>query len=221
MEATANSGNDTAAFGPAILPPAPQPQLPRPKPIEATASSVPAVAPVILVLDKTAVEGPRIHEMPVLGAIRKFTFQPGVGTPMPPEIAAKFLKHEDAFAPVNEQGQVLPYTRAPKQLEELQAGEKLNLSEQETVARFDELSSPSLYRRCVELPGGEKFSQGDRPDRGGMIVFLMAAAKAKRNQGKTAASDVGPDDFVPEAADGDEAQTFDQYAEHRDDDGED
>jgi hypothetical protein len=195
--ANTGAGNNTAQ------------QAPRSRLSETPRVQLPLAEPTMRVLDTTAVDGPRIHDMDVKGAIRKFKFEPGVGTEMPATVAAKFLKHA-AFTLVDENGNALKYERAPKQPEELQAGETLVLAPHETVARFDELSSRALVQRCAEIPLGEKFALAEKLDRPGMIAFLVDAAAIKRKK-NPATSDVASDEFIPEPATGDEAAQFDNF----------
>lgn len=173
----------------------------------ATKATAPAVKvkaetppkPMLLVLDTTAINEPRIHEQTVEGVIKPFTFERGKPLPLPYEIAAKFLKH-DAFKLMNDKGEIIAWKRRPKQPDELGAGERIRLSEDETIARFDELSNQALLGRCVELPGGEVFTIGkDRPERADMIAFLVKAAKEKRAATTSKDKDVGEGEFVPEA----------------------
>lgn len=167
----------------------------------------PAAARTVLVLDTTATpeSGPRKHELIVQGAVKTFTFDPGKPTGLPPEIAAKFLRHE-AFKLVNAKGEVQEYRRRPKQPDELEAGETIELSENETIAHFDELSSAALFQRALEMPGGEKFARSEKkPDRAEMIAFIKShvAARAKANQSRE--RDIGADEFVPELEPDEEA----------------
>lgn len=170
---------------------------------EAQPNRQPAKPKKAFVLDTTAIEKPRVHDQIVNGQIQHYTFEPHKPLALPPEIAAKFLK-EPAFKLVDEQGQPLAYKRQPKQPEELGAGEKLVLAEDQTIARFDELSTMALMQRTVELPGGEAFAQrGERPERGELVAFLIEAVKSKRAATK-AAPDLAEDEFIPEAELGDE-----------------
>lgn len=152
---------------------------------------------LMLVLDTTAAPGaPRIHEQTVDGLNRQFTFEANKGLPLEPAIAAKFLRH-DAFKLVDEANNVIPYARPPRQPEDLQAGEKLSLGKDETVARYDELTNAALLKRALPLPGGERFA--DNPERGAVIAFILdtKAKMAESNKAKT--PDVGKDDFIPAA----------------------
>lgn len=161
----------------------------------------------MLVLDTSAVPsensptGERSHAQIINGITKIFRFLPGVGTPMEPSIAAKFLRHE-AFRLVDADGNELPYERVPKQPTDLQAGEKLVLADNETVARYDELTNAALLQRVLPLPGGEKFS-ADAPDRKAVIDFIIAAQQKLAAAKRSRVRDVGNDEFVP-AADFDE-----------------
>jgi hypothetical protein len=154
----------------------------------------------VLDLTATAESGPRTHEQIVNGAKRQFTFKPGEPLELPIEIAVKFLKHAEAFKLVNAEGEIVPYNRQPKQPEDLQAGETLALAENETIARFDELSTAALVQRVMELPGGEQFAQSEtKPERSALVAFLIDAVKQKRKGNQAPKPDVGPDEFVPDA----------------------
>lgn len=161
----------------------------------------------MLVLDTSATPsensptGERMHAQIINGITKIFRFKPGVGTPLDPAVAAKFLRH-DAFRLVDADGNELPYERVPKQPNDLQAGEKLVLADNETVARYDELTNAALLQRVLPLPGGEKFS-AEAPDRKAVIDFIIAAQQKLAAAKRSRVSDVGADEFVP-AADYDE-----------------
>lgn len=155
-----------------------------------------AMPAVFYVLDTTAVEGNRIHEQRIDGIIKSFTFSPGKPLELAPAIALKFLKH-DAFKACDKDGNLVAYKRPPKQPDELQAGEQIKLAEDETVARYSELSTLALQHRAVQMQGGERFA--DKPDRKDMIAFIVET-KAKFKKANTSKeADVGPNDFVPES----------------------
>lgn len=168
-----------------------------PKPIDTNLPSAEpkakAAPAVMLVLDTTARDGIRTHEMIVQGVVRSFNFEVGKGLPLPTTTAVKFLKH-DAFKLVDEKGEVLEWQRRPKQPNELGAGETLKLADNETIARVDELSNGALLRRALELPLGEKFSTGS--DRQEMIAFLVAVSVAA-NKSRAARPENGPNEFTP------------------------
>lgn len=155
---------------------------------EATAAAKPEAKAkanqILYVLDTTATHdsGPRTHEQIVDGAVQPFKFEFGKPVPMPPAIALKFLRH-DGFKLTDERGNVREFRRPPRQPNELQAGEKFALGSEETVARYDELSTPALQHRVLEMPGGEQFAQ--TPVRAEMIKFIVDA-KAKENQRRQA-----------------------------------
>jgi hypothetical protein len=164
------------------------------------------------VLDTTATpEFPkRVHEMIVDRILKSFTFEHGKGLEMPREIALKFLKWE-AFKLVDAKGNVLDYQRRPKQPEELQAGEALTLADNETVARYDELSNGALQARVLELPGGEQFAVN--PSRDAIIRFIVAHKQKIAATNRSRESDlamgetdvVASEAFVPEYEDADAA----------------
>lgn len=153
----------------------------------------------LLVLDSTATEGPRTHEQIVDKIVTPYTFERGKPLRLPYAVAAKFLQH-DAFKCVNEEGKIIAWQRRPRQPEELGAGERLKLADNETIARYDELSSAALFQRAVELPGGERFAKaGQRPERTDMIAFITEAAVLKKKANVSNEKDIGEGEFVPEA----------------------
>lgn len=176
---------------------------------ESKTAAAPAAAKkpaLLLVLDTTATHesGKRTHELIVEGMKKSFVFEAGVPQALAPAIAFKFLKH-DAFWLVDDKGNRQDYRRRPRQPDELQAGEVLTLADNETVARYEELSMPALIQRALELPNSEKFSASN-PSRSEMVKFIVEAkTKAKRENTK---KDMAPNEFVPEAEfeEGDEAE---------------
>jgi hypothetical protein len=169
--------------------------------IEAGKPGAEKKAPTTLfVLDSTATpEAPaRTHEMIVDGAIREFTFKSRVPLELPRAIALRFVKH-DSFKLTNAQGEpIAEFRRQPRQPDELQAGETLTLADDETVARYDELSTPALQHRVLEMPGSEHFD-APAPSRKDMIAFIIAAKLEARAKNTSRVKDVGADEFVPDA----------------------
>lgn len=165
------------------------------KPPKAAAAN--AVAAPWFVIDTTAQHGSaRIHDQLIDGQPQAFTFERGKPLEMPAAIAIKFLR-DPAFVRTDAGGKPMPYKRAPKQPEDLGAGERLILAEDETVARYDEMSTSALLQRVVELPHGEKFTKAaEKPAREDLIEFIVQSKKERRAASK-AAPDVGRDDFVP------------------------
>lgn len=149
------------------------------------------------VIDTTAQHGTaRIHDQLIDGQPQAFTFERGKPLEMPAAIAIKFLR-DPAFVRTDAAGKPQPYKRAPKQPEDLGAGERLVLAEDETIARYDEMSLSALLQRVVELPNGEKFTkQAEKPTSQELIDFIVQAKKERRAASK-ATPDVGRDDFVP------------------------
>jgi len=133
----------------------------------------------LYVIDTTAIQGRgnRIHEMKVDGLIKPFTFEPGKALKLPFPVAIKFLKIP-AFKRTNEEGDLQPYHRQPKQPHELAAGEKFELKDHQTVAEYSELSNMSLLQRALELPGGELLP--DKGNRQALIDFIVKTTVAQR-----------------------------------------
>jgi len=181
---------------------------PPPAPPIPPASDKP-VAKVLHVLDTTAmpdsvgadgrpVSGARTHQMPFEGGIKSFTFQHGTPLPLPPAMALKFLKHYPAFLLTDEQGNPQPYNRRPKQQNELEAGERLIIKDDETVARYDELSNSALQRRILEMPDSDKFAAAN-PSRTEMIAFIVSRNVKVKEETRAKVPDVTENEFVPMA----------------------
>lgn len=165
-------------------------------------SSQPTAPAQMFVLDTTCRPGDnakRTHDMPINGQVRPITFEYGKPLPLPREVALKFLEHAE-FLHTDVEGNVLPFQRRPKQPEDLGAGETLVLKEDETIARFDELSTIALQNRVIAKNGGEKFAASS--DRGSMIAFLSALKPKQPQMTKAKPVDGAPDlvDLEDEAA---------------------
>lgn len=148
------------------------------------------------------VSGARTHIMPFNGRSLPCKFEHAKPLELPTEVAVKFLKN-DGFILTDKDGNPLEYKRRPRQPEELEAGERIALSPDETIARYDELSNGSLQKRALELPGGEKFAGVNAP-RAAMIDFIKAAREAIQKANTSKVPDVVADEFVPDAEEGDD-----------------
>lgn len=148
------------------------------------------------VMDLTALPGhpPREHEMVVDGITRPFKFHAGKPLELPTEIAVKFLKHSTTFKLTDKLGNVQEWRGAPKQPEDLQAGERLRLGPDETVARYAELTDDALFVRVCQMPGGEAVARSS--DRAAIITFIMDATAARKKANSVSEAD--PDSFIPE-----------------------
>lgn len=151
----------------------------------------PTAVPNPQALDEDGKRGTRTHELVVDGLPRPFRFEYGKSQEVPVELAVKFLKA--GFKRVDEKGNLIAYEGPPKQPDELQAGETLKLKTNETIARFEELSSHALQHRVMILPGGEVFAKSS--DRRAMVNFIVAH-KEKLASINKAAPEGG---FTPEA----------------------
>jgi hypothetical protein len=97
----------------------------------------------------------------------------GNGTEMPMEHAMKFLS-DKAFIVKNPLGdRIMP----PASVEGGLGG--MVLEPDQTVAFYNELSRPALFKRCKVLPGGERISVDDSTAT--MIEFLMAWEEHKKS----------------------------------------
>lgn len=166
------------------------------------AAEAPAKGPQLwYVVDTTVqIDAPRTHEQIVAGRITPFKFEAATPLAMAPAIALKFLKHP-AFIRTDADGKEIAYERAPKQPEELGAGEKLILKDNESIARYDELSTAALMQRAAVLPDGEKFASGTKPDREEMIAFITAFKLANRKANAAKEPERAKDEYDPGADD--------------------
>lgn len=177
---------------------------------EKTAVAKKAAPPAdVYVLDTTAgpdtydqhqrpVSGDRIHEQIVNKQVVPFRFKMGIGTPMPFEIAAKFLQHE-GFLLVDKDNKPIAYERPPKQADQLQAGEKIEIPPDHCIARLDELTNAALLKRVLVLPGGEKFANASAPgDRLRIIKFMLARKAEIAKANLSTKPDRAADEFVPD-----------------------
>lgn len=124
--------------------------------------------------DGRVLKGSREHAMIVNGATKVFRFEHATPRKMPWSIAAQFLK-TDSFMLTNEQGEPVSFKGPPKQPDELQAGERLELAMDETVARLDELQHSALLMRALRLPNGDTMALVR--DRQALIDFIVLAKK--------------------------------------------
>lgn len=155
----------------------------------------PAAPPMMHVLDLSATFEPRIHEMAIDGLIKQFKFLPRQPTALPPHIAVKFLKYPESFKLTNEDGDLIPFQNTPKQPHELQAGERFKLDPDATIARFNELHTPALLVRTLQLEGGERFA-GSK-DRQAMIDFIIAKTEEKRSKNMGREPGLGIEEWTP------------------------
>ena len=119
----------------------------------AAAATKPKAPATLFVIDTTAKPGnkPRDHQQIVDGVIKTYSFWAGKPLELPLAVAIKFLKHEE-FKLTNAQGDLLPYHRRPKQPDELEAGEHFKIADDETIAKYGELTNRALFQRALELP---------------------------------------------------------------------
>lgn len=148
----------------------------------------------IHVVDTTVLPGEkRVHELTVEGRNKAFAFEHNTPLELPFAIAMKFL-HITEFIATDEKGEPKPFLRTPTQPEELQAGQRFRLADNETVARYDELTLEALLTRAALLPGGEAVKRNLGKDK--IAKFIEEAAKVRRLA--NVQSDTDPDSFVPE-----------------------
>lgn len=153
----------------------------------------------IFVLDTTAQPGvDRTHEMLIEGRLVPFTFKYATPLKLPFAIAMKFVNIAE-FVSTDENGVPTPFKRTPVQPEQLQAGQRFRLADDETVARYDELTIEALLIRAAIMPGGEAIKRNSGKQ--AIIDFLQETAKARR--AANVQNDIDPDSFIPEPEDDD------------------
>ncbi len=123
----------------------------------------------LLVRDSSATaEAPkREHDVMVNGAIQRVTFEYGKPTPLPYEVAIKFM--QDGFTVSNDAGEEM---HRPAKTDETV---RIRINSDEIVANYSELTVNALIMRAALLPGGEKFVAG-KDKRDDIVAFLKAAA---------------------------------------------
>lgn len=171
----------------------------------ASKTETPAEAPretLIHVLDTTAKTRSRVHEVEVKGVLQQLEFKPGKPIQLPFHVAAKFLRHE-GFIRTDEHGTPMDWEPLPKQPGDLQAGEKLVLTPDQTVARLSELNFEALQRRAVLLPGGDEIATRPNVTSKELASFIaeQTAKIAKANQRPDYVSD---DEYTPPPLSGDD-----------------
>jgi hypothetical protein len=142
----------------------------------------------------TLASGARTHEMMVNGAVEAFEFKPGKSVKLDRAVAVKFLMHgPQAFRLCDKDGVFIDWKGTPRQPGDLQAGERLRIDADQTVAYLNELTDEALWLRCAALPGGEAVADGSRD---GMISFIVESVQKRRRENSQ--SDRSEDEFVPE-----------------------
>lgn len=122
------------------------------------------------------VSGARRHDITFNGSIRPIIFKNSLATPLPEELAIKLLA-ADNFVRVDTDGRELEWKNPPRQIEDLQAGEKLELADTETIADLTELTLDSLRIRAVREKGGEKVKTANKET---VVAFLVEMRQRKR-----------------------------------------
>lgn len=118
-------------------------------------------------------------------------------TPVPEAIALLMLKNP-AFRRTDATGQELVFKNPPKQLSELEAGEQLKLTPNETIASLDELNAEALKVRAARLPGGDKMVRAKKEDIIAFIVETVTKMEAEK-AGPAERNRNSAEDFMPQA----------------------
>lgn len=147
------------------------------------AAKTPAGPPAWTVIDKNAFLAKRKHEI----IIKTFTdgrepltktyeLSADVGTPMPMDHALMFLT-DRAFEVTDSDGDIM---QPPPKADENNGA--FELPPHQTIANWDELSKPALYKRCKVLPGSHDLKPTASAE--AMVAFLQEHRKnAKRGAG--------------------------------------
>lgn len=176
---------------------------PEPPRAEAADPTLNVPAHFMYVLDTSAHEVERVHEQIISGSIRKFPFKPRTPTPLPPDVAVKFLKSE-GFILTDSDGTPKEWAQTPRQPHEMGAGEQISLGPTEVIASLDELNRGSLCKRALQLGASEAALDAPKED---LIAFIKQKTqefrRQKRNGGRGVSEDVGADldleEFLPSA----------------------
>jgi hypothetical protein len=151
------------------------------------------------VMDQSATpnSGNRVHHLRIKGGVLKaFEFAAGVPLRMEFAFAMQFLKNE-GFLQTDSNGEVVEFKRAPKRPEDLEAGEKLTLSETQTIAELDELVNSALIKRAAIIPGSEAVIRTG--PREAIIEFMVTHYRTTKalNSQKDDALDANLEEFDP------------------------
>jgi hypothetical protein len=150
------------------------------------------------VRDKNAKNGVRYHE-PIEGTVVGLDSKNW--TDVPENIARKFLV-DPAFEVRNEDGQ--PVASMPDQAKERETSGNFRLSDDEVIARLDELNRDALMARAARIPGGEKFNRNTKRET--LIEWLKGVTKPARASDALADDDVegmAPDEAAAAMGGGD------------------
>lgn len=143
------------------------------------------------------VPGHREHSMMVNGTIRTYRFEHNKPVEMPWAVAAQFLR-TPSFLLTNANGDPISFKGPPRQPDELQAGERIVVALDETIARLEELQHSALLLRALRMPNGESMAQV--MDRETIIEFIITSKRA--TQQKNAIDERKADgfaSFIPQA----------------------
>lgn len=148
------------------------------------------------------IPGHREHEMIVNGNRKVVRFEHGKPTALPWPLAMKFLRHTEVFKLTDEHGNEMEFQATPRQPEDMQAGERFRIDDNEVVARLDELTTHALRVRCAMLPGGDDIAEKGTRDE--IVKFIVERTVQMRVQRQSQEPDVGEDSFTPPPVDEDD-----------------
>jgi hypothetical protein len=152
----------------------------------------------MFVLDLSAQETERVHELIVNGTIRKFKFQPRIPNPLPRSIAVRFLKSE-GFQLTDAQGNPLQWSKTPRQPHEMGAGEQISLGENEVIASYEELNIGSLRKRALQFGAPEAAMDWPKDTLVDFIKGKTLEMKRQRRNGRPGPDeDLDLEEFVPD-----------------------
>ena len=141
-------------------------------------------------LTATADNPSRTHELIIGGRIEKFIFAYGEYLVLPFNTAIRFSQNP-GFVVEHKDGR--SFEAPPSDVDERSETPKIELADDEVIARFDELTKPALVLRAQLLPGGEDIT--DRIGKGDVIEFLKQERLAAKKANSVSDGDMSQDDL--------------------------
>ena len=146
----------------------------------------------LLVTDLTATSDhpTRNHEVIVDGRVQKLVFQMGERMTLPFLTAIKFSQNPGFLV---ENMDYSLFQAPPSDVDERDETPKIELGDDEVIARFDELIKGALVLRAQMLPGGEEIT--DRTGKDNVIEFLKRERLATKKANSVSDGDMSQDDL--------------------------